>query len=178
MGLLRYGDSAAFTEIYNRFWDKLFSVAVNKLDGDLELAEELVQDIFLDVWQRRKTLAITGKLSAYLATAMKYKVIDSRIKRKRAKDFLQNAALYPPIADTSTEEQLSFDELRDRLAALVKELPRKCRLVYTLSKEAGFSQKEIARRLNISEKTVESHLSRAMKLLRAGLQHIFIFFLF
>lgn len=171
--MLRKGDDAAFTEIYGRYWDKLFSVAANKLNKDLALAEELVQDIFLDLWHRRKDLDQNLNLPAYLATAMKYKVINARQKKKRVNAYLQKNAARLSTGDSSTEQQLSFNELKDRLAALVKNLPDKCRLVYTLSKDAGYSQKEISKQLSISEKTVESHLSRAIKSLRSGLQIFF-----
>jgi RNA polymerase sigma-70 factor (family 1) len=175
--LLREGDSAAFTEIYNRYWDKLLSVAANKLNKDIILAEELVQDLFMDLWRRRQDLDISVDLSIYLAAAMKYKVIDARIKRKRVKTFKEDSASHLSIVDTTTEQQLSFHELKDRLGILVQKLPEKCRLIYTLRKEAGYSQKEIAQHLHISEKTVESHLYRAIKALRSGLQNfLFQFF--
>jgi len=168
---LRKGSDAAFTEIYNRYWKKLFSVAANKLNYDLKLAEELVQDIFLDVWQRRETFEIRSSLSLYLAAAMKYKIIDARLKRKRIKEHTEALAAQASISDSSTERQISFDELKDELTVLVSNLPEKCQLVYKLSKEWGYSQKEIALRLSISEKTVESHLSRAVKALRLGLKN-------
>jgi RNA polymerase sigma-70 factor (ECF subfamily) len=174
---LRKGNDAAFTEIYHRYWSKLFSVAANKLNYDLKLAEELVQDIFLDLWHRREVLDIRGSLSVYLAAAMKYKVIDARLKKKRMAAHAEKLAAQASLSDTSTEKQISFDELQHELSALVSSLPEKCRLVYKLSREAGYSQKEIAHHLSISEKTVESHLSRAVKTLRLGLKnfltHIF-----
>lgn len=169
--LLQEGNDGAFTEIYSRYWKRLYIVASNKLDHDPELAQELVQDIFLDLWQRRETLEIKGRLSLYLAAAMKYKVIDARLKKKRIRAYAETLAGQLPPGDTSTEGQISFDELKDRLSALVSDLPEKCRLVYKLSKEAGYSQKEIARHLSISEKTVESHLARAIKTLRLGLKN-------
>lgn len=169
--LLQKGNDAAFTEIYHRYWNRLFSVAANKLNYDLKLAEELVQDIFLDLWHRREVLDIRGSLSLYLAAAMKYKVIDARLKKKRMAAYTENLAAQAPIGDTSTEKQISFDELQYELSALVSSLPEKCQLVYKLSREAGYSQKEIAHHLSISEKTVESHLARAVKTLRLGLKN-------
>jgi RNA polymerase sigma-70 factor (ECF subfamily) len=173
--LLRSSDRAAFTEIYDRYWDKLYSVAANKLK-DAWLAEELVQDIFLDLWRRREQLDLSDKVAAYLAVAMKYKVINAQVKRSRLQLYQDYANRQGWLADYSTENQLSFDELKDRLAKLVAKLPKKCRLIYKLSREAGYSQKEIARELDISEKTVESHLSRAIKSLRTSLSQ-FLFFL-
>ena len=175
--LLQKGNDAAFTEIYHRYWDKLFSVAANKLQFDLKLAEELVQDIFLDLWHRREVLDIRGSLSLYLAAAMKYKVIDARLKKQRQRAYAENLAATTADGDTSTEKQISFDELQHRLSALVHDLPEKCQLVYKLSREAGYSQKEIAHQLSISEKTVESHLARAVKTLRLGLKQFLTHFL-
>ena len=168
---LQKGSDAAFTEIYHRYWTRLFSVAAHKLNYDLKLAEELTQDIFLDLWQRRETLVLRSSLSLYLAAAMKYKVIDARLKKKRIKEYADKIAAQTTDSDTSTEKQLSFEELRHELTALVSHLPEKCQLVYKLSREAGYSQKEIAHHLSISEKTVESHLSRAIKALRLGLKN-------
>jgi RNA polymerase sigma-70 factor (family 1) len=172
---LKQGSETAFTKIYNHYWDKLFSLAANKLDKDLSLAEELVQDIFLDLWDRRDTLEIKGELTAYLATAMKYKIIDARRKRVITNQYNANVASRLIIADHTTEKQLQFDELQSRLSELVNALPEKCQLVYKLSKETGLSQKNIAVRLNISEKTVESHLSRALKQVRIGMAQILSF---
>ena len=168
--LLSKGDDKAFTEIYNRYWDRLLFVAGFKL-GDVAAAEEIVQDIFLDLWHRREVLDIRSSLSLYLAAAMKYKIIDARLKKKRMAAYAENLAAQAAPGDTSTEKQISFDELRHELSALVSSLPEKCQLVYKLSREAGYSQKEIAHHLSISEKTVESHLARAVKTLRLGLKN-------
>jgi RNA polymerase sigma-70 factor (ECF subfamily) len=79
--------------------------------------------------------------------------------------------------DYTTENQLNFEELKDRLAKHVAELPEKCRIVFQLSREEGLSQKEIALRTGISEKTVEGHISRALQALRTNLQNFFTLFL-
>ena len=72
--LLQKNDRNAFTEIYNRYWKKLFSVAANKIK-DLPEAEEIVQDIFVSIWNRRDNLTVIDTLSSYLAVSVKYRVI-------------------------------------------------------------------------------------------------------
>ena len=176
LSLFSKSDDAAFTEIYNRYWNKLFSVAANKLNNLAE-AEEVVQDIFLDLWKRRKELNITICLNAYLATAVKYKVINIFAKRNQQLRFCEKTIMDRSIADISTEQWLSFQELRDRLGKLVAALPEKCRFVFQLSRDRGLSQKEIASQLDISEKTVEAHLSKAIRTLRTELKN-FLPFLF
>ena len=168
--LLRQGDEGAFTEIYNRYWEKLLFIAGIKL-RDLAIAEELVQDIFFDLWQRRYQLEISGEPSHYLAVCMKHKVINAQAKRKRALDYQAWSGKLPVQTDNSTEHWLSFEELKNKLASLVAGLPEKCRITYQLSREAGLSQKQIARKLQVSEKAVEGNLSRALKALRSGLSH-------
>jgi len=169
--LVAQGNEAAFTALYERYWDKLFAVAANQLD-DLALAEELVQDVLLDLWQRRASISLTGELQAYLAVAMKYRVINAQLRRKRFREYQQKAA-GQMVADHSTEQLLSFEELRHQLARYVHRLPERCRLTYQLSREQGLSHKEIANVMNISEKAVEHNLSRAIKSLRESLRHFF-----
>lgn len=170
--LLQQSDREAFTEIYNRYWERLFYVAGKKIK-DLSEAESIVQDLFLDLWHRRETLEIESELSHYLAVAMKYRVINFQAKKERAVRYISQQ---PEGADTTTEEWLSFNELKGRLEKLVTQLPEKCRLAYHL-REEGLSQKEIAASMGVSENTVETHIGRALRFLRSGLTHIFSLFL-
>lgn len=172
-GLLSADDMRAFTEIYNRYWKKLFSVAANKIH-DFDEAEEIVQDIFVSLWRRRAELDTVDTLGPYLAVSVKYrviKVLDKRGSRQRYADQYKNNL---DIADNGTEQWLEFEELKDRLMVLVAELPEKCRLAYQLSREAGYSQKMIAAEMGISEKTVEAHLGKALKTLRARLSQFLL----
>jgi RNA polymerase sigma-70 factor, Bacteroides expansion family 1 len=175
---LQKGDAAAFTEIYHRYWKKLLSVACNKLPS-VEEAQELVQDVFLDLWNRKKNVEIRTELKAYLATAVKYRVINMLAKHARTRQYLKEKNLAAEnTSHNHTEEWLSFEELKDKLASLVAALPEKCRLVYRLSRDEGYTHKEIAQLLRLSEKSVESNLARALKKLRTGLsQFISIIYL-
>lgn len=168
---LREGDESAFTTLYKRYWKLLFTVAANKLDN-LADAEELVQDVFSDFWDRRHSIELTGSLPAYLAVAMKYRVINLQARQRRARAYTAYARENISPQDHSTEQWLSFEELKDQLSNLVARLPDRCRLTYQLSREQGLSQKEIARQMDISEKAVEHNLSRAVKSLKTALKHL------
>lgn len=176
LALLRDSGQAAFTEIYNRYWEKLFAVAGNKI-GDLDEAEEIVQDIFVALWKRREELQVTGTLGAYLAVSVKYRVIKVLDKRASQQKYAEHRKQSFSLLDDSTQEWLQFEELKERLNKLVADLPEKCRLVYQLSRDSGYSQKEIADELGISEKTVEAHIGKALKTLRTGLHSFFAFLL-
>jgi len=171
--LMQQGDEKGFTEIFNRYWKVILAVAANKT-GDLDEAEEIVQDIFVSLWNRREQLQLTSSLKNYLTVSVKYQVIKALAKKNNYQKFADHSSLANDLLDNSTQEWLEFEELRHRLSELVAELPEKCRLVYQLSRDAGYSQKQIAKELGISEKTVEAHLGKALKTLRAGLNQ-FIF---
>lgn len=165
--LLQQGDEQAFTELYDRYWKKLFVIAANRVHN-LEDAEEIVQDIFTALWRRRGSLDITSDLSAYLAVSVKYRVIKLLDKYYHQQQYIDSIVIHDQI-DDSTRERLAFDELREQLAVYVNQLPEKCRLVFQLSRDAGYSHKQIADELGIAEKTVEAHLGKAFKTLRTKL---------
>lgn len=165
--LLQKGEHHAFREIYKKYWDKLLYIAGKKL-GDLSEAESIVQDVFVDLWQRRETLEIKHELAGYLVVAVRYRMLNFLARQQKAETYLRNAARSLSPADRSTEEWLGFEDLREWLEKIVAALPEKCRLAYRLRGE-GYSQREIARHMNVSEKTVETHISRALKILRTGL---------
>lgn len=165
--LLSKGNDAAFEEIYDRYWDKLFTVAANKLHY-LSEAEEIVQDVFLDLWKRRETLEINS-LPGYLSVAVKYKVIDRMSKRANQLKYQQHALHTQSLEDCSTENRIAYDELKARIGKHVANLPEKCRMVFELSRDEGLTQRQIALQLGIAEKTVESHLGKALRTLRLNL---------
>lgn len=169
VALLNNSDERAFTEIYNRYWDKLFVVANYRLGSE---AQEIVQEVFYNLWKRRKTVQLTHSLSTYLAAAVKFEVINRLAAQKRRQCYLQYTGSLEP-EQNFTQQQVDFDSLLEQLSALVKALPEKCRLVYQLHREEGYSQKEIAAKLGIAYKTVEAHLSVALRKIRRGLTHLF-----
>lgn len=173
--LLRDSDDAAFTEIYHRYWERLYVVAMHRLD-EIDEARELVQDIFYHLWKRRDTLHLTYSLNTYLSAAVKYEVLNRLATRSRKQRFQRYLSRHWREDAWETENRLQYNELQTQLASLVNALPEKCRIVYELSRESGYSQKKIAAELGIAEKTVEAHLSSALRKIRIGLGHLFSFF--
>ena len=175
IALLNRGDQTAFTEIYNRYWKKMFTVAANKID-DLQEAEDIVQQVFITIWKRREVLVIKSSLDSYLAVSVKYRVIKSLDKSLKDVHFSGDAATSAllEVADDSTRQWLEFQEIKDRLEILVDKLPEKCKLIYQLSRDKGYTTKQISEELSISEKTVEGHMTNALKALRTGLKSFFL----
>lgn len=167
------GNETAFTEIFHLYWKLLFSVAANKLNNLAE-AEEVVQDVFADLWKRRAEIEIQQSLKSYLAAAVKFQVYSLLYKKYRQRNFEQSFQ-QDPSAISHVEEQYDLKVLQEKLQQTAAQLPDRCRLVYELSREAGLSNKEIAQSLNISEKTVENQMTKALKSLRTSLRSFFSF---
>lgn len=166
--LLNANDEIAFNEIYERYWSGVFLVARNRLLNDVD-AEEIVQKIFCNLWQRRSSFVLSKGLKAYFSVAVKYEVINHLVRRKRESSFIERFSKENTDEDLSTLETLSFNELEERLYNSITLLPERCQLVFKLRFEKEYSQKEIAAELAISEKTVEAHLAKARKHIRATL---------
>jgi len=171
INLMKQHDQAAFTEIYHRYWKKLFTVAANKIQ-DLEEAREIVQNVFISLWNRREQLEINSSLQNYLAVSVKYRVINVLDKLNTKRFYLDS--LDQAHVDDSTQQWLDFMELKRQLSEFISDLPEKCRLVFIMSREEGYSHKEISEKLGISEKTVEGHLTKAIKLIKEQLNNYFI----
>lgn len=164
LDLVRLEDNhVAFAELYTRYWDKIFLIAANTL-GSPEEAEECVQDIFCSLWNRRHTLKLTHSLYTYLAVAVKYRVINvlASAYQRRNKVTVRNLnelQLLTPSSEAILLEKELFAQLENAMTLL----PEKCRLVFRMSREDAKSHKQIADELNISVKTVNNHLTKAIK---------------
>lgn len=159
----------AFGEIYQRYWLTLFQVAWQKT-GNREAAEELVQDLFVRLWERRPELDINSSLKNYLLAAIRYRVINFIRGEVLSSKHLTVIKSNPEPEGNGTEDDLYFRELGSNLQASIERLPGKSRTIFELSRSKHFSNKQIAGQLKISEKTVEYHLSKSLKLLRVYLK--------
>jgi RNA polymerase sigma-70 factor (family 1) len=162
VALLRQDDEAAFDEIYYRYWHKLLAIGYNH-SNNKEAAEEIVQDVLMSVWNRRHSLEV-DRLQAYLATAVKFAVFKMLAKENRRRVLLEGHLA--PVAVTPDDAVMEAKFLKEYLDTVVAGLPEKCRLVFTYSREHQLSTKEIAATLQLSHKTVESHLTKALKTIK------------
>lgn len=166
MDLLRDNDHVAFTEIYNRYWKKLLAIAYRHT-CDKSTAEELVQEVMISLWNRRGEVQIKS-LTTYLATAIKFAVF-KHINRARNREKLAGNH-YKMTRMTLDEDEIHARFLKEYIDGEVEQLPEKCRLVFRYSREAYKTNAEIADELAISEKAVEAHITRAIKILKFNLR--------
>jgi len=162
---LREGNGDAFAEIYNRYWKQLLAIAYHHC-RDKIIAEEIVQEVFIGLWNRRNELYIDN-VNAYLATAVRLSVFKQYVRQKRRDQIKEQAA--DPIISTWDEEKIYTRFLQQHINGIVEILPEKCRLVFKLSRDEGLSIREVAQRMGIAEKTAEAHLTKALKVLKLKL---------
>lgn len=172
--LVRSGDRLAFDELYNRHWQLTYTRAFNLL-RDREDSLDVCQSVFLWLWENRQAVHIRSTLEGYLYTAVKYKIANLIRHGKVRESFFEEIK----HTDTSAFEShdLEVKELKSLIHQLIDELPPKCREVFRLSRQDHLSHKEIAERLAISEKTVDDHITRALKKLRGPLNRLASIFL-
>lgn len=165
---MRAAEEGAFAEIYARYCYRLFTVAFRKLKSH-EAAEELIQDLFADLWSRRVGIQIEH-LEHYLFSMVRYRIINYIKTQKLKAGYDLYCRLSQPQADVDTENSLALNDLTSALMAGVRKLPEKSREVFQLSRLEHCTVPEISMRINLSEKAVEYHLTKSLKLLRSYLR--------
>lgn len=167
---LRTGDEKALSIIYKQYWELMYLAAYN-LVKNKEVCEDIVQEIFISVWNNREKIKIKVSLKSYLYASTIYRVYD--YFRKNSKvikvELLEN--FDSRIQSCNPETRLMHKELMEYIDSIIDELPGKCKIVFKLSREDQLSHKEIADKLNISPRTVEGHISKALKLLKASISN-------
>ncbi|WP_028297424.1 RNA polymerase sigma-70 factor [Olivibacter sitiensis] len=173
---LQGGDEKALERLYLRYYDLLFRQAYGILK-DRVLAEDIIQDTFMHIWQRRETLSIRGSIKAYLQAMVRYQVFHS-IKNGQARPQVYENLSERMAMDMglSPQDILEEKELIKSIAATVDTLPERCKEVYIMSREQQLTHKEIAEQLNISTKTVENQITKALHTIKNSLKN-FLFLL-
>ena len=160
--LLKEENRAAFNELYFRYWEKMYRSAFNVVLDDAA-TKDIIQDIFLSLWRKRHTQQIKN-LSPYLFQSVKFRVA-KYLKKNRLTQYHEDELAH--ISPTNvTEEEINFKELNGRLHLAINQLPVKRKEVFWLSRFEQLSNKEIAEKLNLSPRTVEWHISNALKQIR------------
>jgi len=169
LGRLDSGDHAAFTELYNRYWEKLLLIAWNHTN-DKSTAEDIVHEVFISLWKKKFDFEIEN-VGGYLATKVKFVIFENYRKQQRRIRLAQQNLV---IEEVSRDEQkMDALFLSEYINGIVEELPEKCKLVFHYSREKGMKNKEIAQAMNISEKGVEANLTRALKIIKDRIRSAF-----
>lgn len=161
--LIKEGDREAFAEIYNRYWEELLQLAFRVLK-EKDSCMDILQEVFVWYWTHRESLNLNS-VRAYLRVAVKYQVANYIRSAKVRQLYVQRTELLQ-LNDSYEDDQLEIKEFKSMLAGFTQSLPDRCREVFQLSRYENLSNREIADKLGISEKTVEMQITIALKRLK------------
>ncbi|MDR1330955.1 MAG: RNA polymerase sigma-70 factor [Tannerella sp.] len=162
---LRQGDRKAFEAVYRTYGGRVYNFFLSLLH-DRFAAEDLTQNVFLKVWERRAGIDPDGHFDSYMFTIARHLLI--RASEKRLQEACMREALQQREngVDISTEQHVETESLRAYIDTLVEQFPPARKQVFLLSRVHHLTNREIAQKLSISEKTVETHLYRALRFLK------------
>jgi RNA polymerase sigma-70 factor (ECF subfamily) len=166
LAALSHGDESALRQIFDRYYNTLLG-NVYRIVPDEDTCQDLVQEVFVELWRKRAEIDIHTSLQAYLRRAAVNRALNFLKTQRRIQ--LQESDEWATSADTSQADIRMLEKQESLEAALhraIELLPEKCRLVFSLSRFEQMSHREIAAQLDISVKTIENQITKAMKLLR------------
>ncbi len=163
---LQNHSEAAFDRIYDLCWKPLFQYAYKRLQSE-DNAKDIVQEVFLALWNKKDTLKLTSSLSAYLFSILRFKLIDHyqgcAVKEKHVLNITRQTDV---DSHNDIEQKVYTNEIKGLLNLSIEGLPHKMKEVFKLSRIQGYSTKEISMQLRISEQTVKNQLTTAIKRLK------------
>lgn len=165
-------DKAFLERIYKQYWSELYIYAFNVLH-ERDICEDIVQEIFVDLWTRRNDLQISN-LKSYLYKSVKFQIFNSFRKSKYKKQLMMK--LDSMIDQYQIDELYEKEELKDEINEIISKLPEQRRLIFQMSRHEKLSNKEISEKLNISLQTIKNQISQSLKFIRKSLKNFYIFF--
>ncbi len=163
-------DRKAFAVLYDRYWERLIHTCYKRLKC-LATSEEIVQEIFVDLFVRRNELQLNSSLEAYLKTAVKYKIYNHYRSQQVHQSYLDRELNVQKILVPALDEVFQKKELNALIMAATAQMPEKCKQVFMLSRYQHLSHKDISDQLGISVSTVKKHITKATNILKANFKH-------
>ncbi|WP_417355432.1 RNA polymerase sigma factor [Flavobacterium sp.] len=164
---IRKGDNKAYQLVFYRYYEPLCHYALN-FTPDKDQVKDIVQEVFLKLWNKKESLYLSGSLKAYLYRMTYNQFVTTFRKEKRYQeelDLFKMEALQPLLQENEETWQLKLNRVKEALDSL----PERCREIFILNKRDGLKHKEIAEKLGISPKTVENQIGKASKALKKKL---------
>ncbi len=164
------GSESAFVQVFDRYSPRVYSVALKFLDSK-ELAEEVVQDIFMDIWLRREKMTEVLNFGAYLHGMVRKQLYDAYRQKSAFSEIVKELSLRTQ-SENAIEHMMQENEYENLLQKALERLPDHQREIFRLAREESLSHEEIARRLNLSRLSVKAHMKRILRFLRALLEPV------
>lgn len=162
------GDIKAFESIYAEYYKKLCVFLLGYCD-DKSIVEDVVQDVFLKLWSNREDFNVKTSISGYLYKAS-YNTLMSRHRNLNKNNKLLSSYYYTAMIQNTETDSINEDERLKKLDDCINTLPPRCKQVFFENKIVGLKYNQVAKKLNVSLKTVEGHISRALSYLKECMQ--------
>lgn len=162
---MKAGEDRAFMEVYKRYRGVLYVFACRIADDEAH-AEDLVQEVFLSLWDHRSSLRLSGSLSSYLYSAVRYRFFDWVDKQRVRRDYARGFGRWLDQEPIPADSKVLADEFEALVEEALSHLPETMRRIFELSHKQQLSNQEIAELTGLSEKTIRNNLSGALKALR------------
>jgi len=174
LSFVKKGKMEAFRELYGRYWESLYVHAKTMTSCD-DTAKDIVQEIFVELWDKREGLNIQLSLKAYLYKVTRNKVLNTYVRHQVHEKYIHSLVQYFEAGENQTDYLLRENLVRERITEEVAALPSKMRQIFEMSRNEHKTYKEIAEELDISDKTVKKQISNALKILKSKLEVVFYY---
>jgi RNA polymerase sigma-70 factor, ECF subfamily len=168
---LSQDDKTALEQLFNYFYPRLYNFSKSFLKLD-EGIDDILQEVFLKIWQNRKNIKNTETFNSYIFTITRNLLLNelrSRLNEQKTKEKIFKRSV---AEEFLLSEQIEYQEMKEKVDQMVAILPERQREVFLLSRKEGLSYKEIATKLDIAEKTVEYHISQAIGVLKKKMKEL------
>ena len=166
---LKRGEEAAYELLFREYY-QILTVFANKYVNDIEVAKEIVQDLFVHLYDKRDRLDINSSLKSYLFRSAHNRSINFINAQKIRYKYAEHVNKTTSLEDNSLEHEVNKTELEHALYKAIDELPPKCQAIFKMNRFEGLSNSEIADKLSLSKRTIETQISKALKILRIKLK--------
>jgi RNA polymerase sigma-70 factor (ECF subfamily) len=173
---VQQGDRNAFQQLYHRYLGQLYAYAYNKVRSR-EVAEELVHDVLVKLWTKRREVTVQTTLAPYLFTLLRNAVLYYFRSLSSAEKYVQDITAALTVEDPDAVQAASVNEVQQVMDQALLKLPVKCREIFYLSRYEHRSVEEIANQLKLSSQTVKNQLSKALQIMRIRLKDYATFLL-
>ena len=170
---VKSGDLGAYEVLFNKYYKELYRFAFNFI-RDMTISEEMSQEVFLYIWEKRGKIEIQTTLKTYLYSAIKNKCLNYiklELPKQQAMSDVEDVML--AVSNQKGLDDTENERLKKSIKMAIDQLPTKCRQIFMLSRNAGMTYEEIAEELDLSKKTVENQMGIALKKLRDSLEPVY-----
>jgi len=166
---LKRGEEAAYELLFEEYY-QILTVFANKYVHDIETSKEIVQDLFVHLYEKRNQLDINSSLKSYLFRSTHNRSINYINAQKIRNKYAEHVQLQSNKHENSLENEVNKTELEHALYKAIDGLPPKCQIIFKMNRFEGLSNSEIAEKLSLSKRTIETQISKALKILRVKMK--------